>query len=777
MIALLLTLLAQPRGLEKLQAVPFTDVRITDSFWAPRRETNRKVSIPHSLDMLEKAGNMANFDLAAKHARSGYTGPVFMDSDAYKAIEAASYSLATDPDPALDKRLDSMIARIAAAQMPDGYLNTWYEVNAPDQHWTNLRDNHELYCAGHLFEAASAHYLATRKRNLLDVATKFADHIAERFGNGDGRREGYGGHPEIELALVKLWRVTGTQRYFDTARYFIDHRGDKFFAKEHNTPLDRYDGSYWQDNVPIREHREIVGHAVRAGYLFSGTVDVAAQTGDEGLLSMVDRGWKNTTGKKMYVTGGIGPSASNEGFTEDYDLPNLTAYQETCASVAMAMWNYRLSLLYGDSKYADLVELALYNGVLAGVSLDGRKFFYVNPLESRGDHHRSDWFGCACCPPNETRTLASLGGYAYARGSDSLWVNLYIQGSLDTQVGDVSVGLKVKTDYPWDGKVDLSFTRIYGKMALHLRVPGWCDSPSVAVNRKRTRATNQNGYLVVERTWEAGDKVELNLPMPARRIQSNPNVKDNVGSLALARGPLIYCLEQTDQSAPVDSISLPAAVAIKNEKSAALGGVVLLRGEGLAASRDWGGGLYRSLAAPTKVMVTAIPYYAWDNREAGSMRVWIPTNPETPIAGGAERTAKVSVSYKSGNAQPWGVNDGLEPTSSGQQPSALCHWWPHKGAEEWIQYDWDKPISATGVKVYWFDDTGRGECRYPSSWMILFKDGDTWKPVSGAKYSINSNAWCATSFDLVRTTALRLVVQMSDGWAAGVHEWKVITEE
>ena len=398
MVAVTLPLRAAPAPLARLRAVPLPDVKIADAFWLPRQETNRLVSIPINFDNLEKAGNLADLRLAAKGVREGYQGPVFMDSDLYKAMEAASYSLATHPDAGLEKKLDEIIATLAAAQQPDGYLNSYFTVKEPGKRWTNLRDCHELYCAGHMFEAAVAHFQATGKRQFLEVATKFADHIDSVFGPPP-RRLGYPGHPEIELALVKLGRATGNDRYFKLAQFFVENRGRHYFATEHRTPLDQYDGSYFQDDVPIFEHKSIKGHAVRAAYLMSGTTDVAAQTGDERLFKMLNRVWRNTTERNMYLTGGIGPSAHNEGFTVDYDLPNLTAYQETCATIALAQWNHRLALLYGDAKYADVLERALYNGVLAGVSQDGTKFFYVNPLESRGTHHRSPWFGCACCPP------------------------------------------------------------------------------------------------------------------------------------------------------------------------------------------------------------------------------------------------------------------------------------------------------------------------------------------------------------------------------------------
>ncbi|MBU6399982.1 MAG: glycoside hydrolase family 127 protein [Verrucomicrobia bacterium] len=618
----------------KLDAVPFSQVRIADAFWAPRREINERVSIPLNFKNLERSGNLENFRLAARGATNGYQGPVFMDSDLYKALEAASYCLATDPDPALAKRVDDIIALVAAAQQPDGYLDTYYTVKDPGRRWTNLRDNHELYCGGHMIEAAVANYQATGKRALLQVAIRYADYVASVFG--PGKRLGYPGHPEIELALVKLWRVTGERRYFDLARFFIENRGRKFFAQEHHIPLDRYDGTYWQDDVPIFDHQNIKGHAVRATYLLSGVTDVMRETGDPRLIAMVDRVWHNTTEKNMYITGGIGSSGRNEGFTTDYDLPNLTAYQETCASVAMVLWNHRLALLYGDARYADVLERSLYNGVLDGVALDGKRFFYGNPLASDGHYRRSGWFSCACCPPNVARTLAALGGYAYAVKNDALYVNLFIQGSANTTVAGRSLTLKVTTDYPWDGRVTFkSELASPTRFALHLRVPGWCQTATLTVNRKRVTAPRrERGYFVLDRDWRAGDTVELDLPMPVRLLAANPEVRADRGRVAIQRGPLVYCLEDCDQGAPLPSLCLPANPRMRAVREPSLlGGIVVIKGSASAAADGrWAGELYQPPPPRRPVAIQAIPYYAWGNRRAGDMEVWVPLAPPTSLA-------------------------------------------------------------------------------------------------------------------------------------------------
>ena len=768
-------------ALVKLQAVPFTDVQIRDGFWRPRQETNRLASIPVNLDNLEKAGNLENFRLAARGATNGFQGPVFMDSDVYKALEAASYSLATHRDPVFERRLDDLIATIAAAQQPDGYLDTYYIVKEPGHRWTNLRDNHELYCAGHLLEAAVAHFQATGKRTFLNVAMKLADHIDSVFGPPP-KRLGYPGHPEIELALVKLWRVTGERRYFELARFFVQNRGQHYFATEHHTPEDQYDGTYWQDDVPISEHRNIKGHAVRAAYLLSGATDVAAETGDAALLKMLNRVWRNTTERNMYITGGIGPSASNEGFTDDYDLPNLTAYQETCASVALAQWNHRLALLYGDARFADVYERSLYNGVLSGVSLDGTRFFYVNPLASAGGHHRSPWFGCACCPPNAARTIAAVGGYAYATSPDALWVNLYIQSTVKATVKGQPVSLEVTTDYPWDGKVRLKMALSKeADFGVRLRVPGWCEGASASVNGTPAASPDKaHGYLILSRTWKDGDLVQLDLPMPIRRVAANPRTKADAGLLAVQRGPLVYCWEACDQPETLSSLYLPAETELSTAREEnLLGGVVSISGQARAATEpDWSHRLYQAVSLPHPVAVKAIPYFAWDNRAPGEMRVWLPTAPTVAPVHGLEGAAKVSLSFVSGNCQPSGINDGVEPKSSGEQPAALCHWWPHKGGKEWAQYTWKQPVTVSGAKVFWFDDTGRGECRLPAAWRVEYLEGQEWKAVAArSDYTVTADKWCETSFAPITTTALRLVLEMKPGWAAGVHEWRVVEAE
>ncbi len=782
----------------RLQAVPFTQVEITSSFWGPKRDTNRLSSIAANLENLEKAGNISNLKLAAKGKDpEHYKGPLFMDSDLYKGMEAAAYTLATDYTPELDAEMDRIIDVIAHAQGEDGYINSYFTVVHPERRWTNLRDAHELYCAGHMFEAAVAHYQATGKKNFLNIATKFADYIDSVFGDEPGKRAGYPGHPEIELALMKLWKATGNDRYLKLANFFVIHRGEKFYAKEHNIPLDKYTGDYHQDMYPICDTKTIMGHAVRAAYLLSGCTDVGRETHNEDLLRMVRRVWNNTVYKNLYITGGIGPSAHNEGFTEDYDLPNASAYQETCASVAMILLNHRLGLLYGDTKYEDVLEQTLYNGFLAGVNLKGDRFFYVNPLASSGNHHRSEWFGCACCPPNVARLMASLGEYLYAENEDSLFVNQFVAGSVTTKIGGKEVKVKVDTRYPWDGTVrftmDMSEPVEFG---FYVRQPGWATQvthswPSSA------KVQSDKGYEFARRVWKKGDSVIYHFGMEPQMILANPNVKADAGMVAIKRGPIVYCLEGIDQKTELKNIYLPPETKLKPQfEKDLLGGVMVLQGDAQFADMkvNWTRTLYQPLPAETqknasgekvtqrgKTPIKAIPYYAWDNREACPMQVWLPMAPqmEAIATEGLEGSAKVELSHTSHNCYIVGINDGKTPKKSNQHPGELTHFWPRKGGEEWVSYSWDKPVETDEVRVYWFDDTGVGEIRPPVSWSLEYqKDNGEWAPVEASKpYSVELDKWIDVSFKPVKTKALRLKVKQQDKFAVGIHEWQVLPLE
>ncbi len=762
------------------QAVAFPQVRVQDTFFAQRRATNTKVTLEHALAQLEQTGTLGNFDLVAQGKHDGFQGYVFQDSDAYKALEAIAFSLAEQRDPALEAKFDAAVARIGKAQQPDGYLNTAYTVQARGPHFANLRDDHELYCAGHLFEAAAAHFQATGKRNLLDIAVKYADLLVRTFGPEEGRRAGYGGHPGIELALVKLARITNDENYLDLAKHFVLQRGSKFFATEHKQDPETYDGRYWLDHVPVLQMQAIAGHAVRAAYLMSGATDIATVTGNQELLRAVRRIWRNTIEKNVFLTGGIGPSSSNEGFTTDYDLPTYTAYQESCASIALLMWAHRLNLVTLDPAYADAAETALYNAIPAGVQLDGTKFFYVNPLASRGNHHRREWFGCACCPPNLARTFAAVGGYAYATSPDALYVNLYLQGELKTVLGGDPLGLVVTTEYPWQGTVALRIVEAPNRpVTMNLRVPGWCEQATITIADEEP-LHSRSGYVALNRTWRRGDVVKLSLPMPVRTLQADPRAEELRGRVAFQRGPIVYCLEQEDQTAAVDQlVAAPGTTLEPTFRPELLGGVTVLTGTMLAGTpAPWlGPQLYRPIAAPIATPVTLVPYAVWDNRKAGSMAVWLPQALPQPRLGGPELGAKIEVSFKNTNSDPEGLRDGLEPTRSGATPARNCHFWDHLGGTEWAQYSWDSPQRLAGCRIYWFDDTGHGACRLPKGARLLYRDGETWKPVAvqgETGVPIAKDQWCEVKFAAVQTTALRLEITQQDQWSSGILEWRIV---
>lgn len=618
----------------KYSPVPFTDVSLNDNFWAPRIEVNRTVTLPHEYQQCQNTGHINALDPSWRPAEGQQDRHIFWDSDLAKWIEAAAYSLASHSDPEVEKQIDHVVALMEKTQMPDGYLNSYFAHVAPDKRWTNLRDQHELYCAGHLIEAAVAYFQATGKRSFLDVMCRYADHIEATFGTEPGKKRGYCGHEEIELALVKLYHATQNERYLKLSQYFVDERGAQphyydIEAAARGEDQNGHTYDYFQAEMPLREQTRVAGHAVRAMYIYSAMADLAGETNDQSLLDACERLWENLCEKNMYVTGGIGSTASNEGFTFDYDLPNETAYAETCANIGLVFWNHRLLQIDCDSRYADVMERALYNGVTSGVSLDGKTFFYANPLESRGGYGRSDWFGCACCPPNIARLLASIGQYVYSGGDGEAVVHLYAQGEAKLSVNGTSVVLKQKTNYPWDGRVEISVEPEQPReFTLKLRIPGWCREAKLSVNTESIdlAGITHKGYAAISRKWTAGDLVTLDLSMPVERVCSHPTVRQDFAHTAIQRGPIVYCLEQTDNAADVWRIVLPRTSDLKSRFDAGLlGGVSVIEGEALAASDEgWQHTLYSSEPPKMeKLKIKAVPYCTWANRGAGAMRVWI----------------------------------------------------------------------------------------------------------------------------------------------------------
>jgi len=628
-----------------LTPVQFTDVSISDAFWSPRIKVNREQTIPFEYLQCQETGRVDALRLTWKPGMTPIPH-IFWDSDIAKWIEAASYSIATHPDKALDALMDEVITLINAAQQPDGYFNSHYTVVEPQNRWTNLRDNHELYCAGHMIEAAVAHYQATGKRSLLDMVCRYVDYIDSVFGPKPTQKHGYPGHEEIELALVKLYHVTGNGKYLRLSSYFVDERGrqphyyDLEARARGEDPADYWARTYeyCQSHVPVREQTKITGHAVRAMYLFTAMADLAGEIGDPSLLKTCETLWEDLTTKRMYITGGIGPSRHNEGFTRDYDLPNETAYAETCAAIGLVFWNHRLLQLDCESQYADVMERALYNGILSGVALDGKTFFYENPLESLGNHHRQKWFNVACCPPNLARLLASLGQYIYAQSETDAVVHLYVQSTGKLNVNGQAISLDQHTNYPWDGEISIKLTMAEeAQFGLRLRIPGWCRSSTIQVNGENIDVESHlvRGYARIERLWKNGDNVVLHLEMPVEKVYSHPDVREDAGYLALQRGPIVYCLEQIDNTEPLQRILVPDDAEFTSQmQPELLDGVVTISGQALTADiSDWEKKLYRLQPVHWKpCQITAIPYYTWDNRQPGQMRVWLRTNPHTPMA-------------------------------------------------------------------------------------------------------------------------------------------------
>ncbi|WP_216848873.1 glycoside hydrolase family 127 protein [Pedobacter sp. L105] len=616
-----------------IQPVSFTKVKLDDTFWLPRIETNRTVTIPASFARCENTGRVKNFEMAAAKSGKFCTKFPFDDTDIYKTIEGASYSLAMHPDAKLDGYVDSLINKIKLAQEPDGYLYTARTIDPLHPHaWSGserwVKENelsHELYDSGHLFEAAAAHYQATGKRNFLDIALRNADLLVETFG--PGKRHVAPGHEIVEMGLVRLYRITGKQDYLSLAKFFIDERGKRTYDKNNKDVWKN--GKYWQDDEPVTTQEQAEGHAVRAMYLYSGMADVAALTGDKDYIDAIDKIWDNMVGKKIYVQGGIGAVPDGERFGENYDLPNATAYNETCAAIGNVFWNQRMFLLHGDSKYIDVMEKVLYNGLISGVGLDGKSFFYTNALQiTKGFTHpalepnRSGWFECSCCPTNIARFLPSLPGYMYAQKGNDTYVNLYISGTAELKIEEQPVTIVQQNNYPWSGLLSFVVSpKEEQQFTLRFRIPGWAENKAMPtdiynfaqpvssvvtlkINGSPVKYEIQNGYAVISRSWKADDLVQLNIPMPVRKVIANNQIKDDQGKVALQRGPLMYCAEWTDNRAKINSLTVPLTTSFKPLfDSDLLNGVIKLKGGGF----------------------TAIPYYAWANRGKGEMTVWFPS--------------------------------------------------------------------------------------------------------------------------------------------------------
>ena len=786
-----------------IQPVPFTAVSFTDGLWHERQEINNRVTLPFALGQLETSKRLANFDLATdilKRRAAGENGaqhkPVteypFDDSDVFKVLEGAAFCLSVRPDPALQTQLEKIISRVGAAQEPDGYLYTWRTMHPdrPPHDWVGQNRwekdpglSHELYNLGHLYEAGVAHEQATGSRSLLDICLKSAELLQRDFGDGEPRIAP--GHQVIEMGLAKLYRKTGDKRWLDLARFFLETRGRG--------------GEYSQDHAPVLDQREAVGHAVRANYLYSGMADVAALQGEPRYLGAITAIWENVVAKKLHLTGGVGARAAGEAYGDNYELPNR-CYNETCAAIGFLFWNHRMFLMSGDAKYMDAFERTLYNGFLSGVSLSGDRFFYPNPLEydgktknNHGHAGRAPWFGCACCPPNVLRLLASLGGYAYAVRDQDVFVNLYAQGEARAEVGGHALRLAQETGYPWDGTIRITVDPAEAaRFGLRLRIPGWTRGApvpsdlytyedatpaawSIKVNGAPASAEIESGFAVLRREWRAGDRVELHLPMPVRRVSGHAKVADLAGMVALERGPVVYTFEGLDNNGSLEGLVLPPNAEPRPVvQTTLLGGVTTLEIDGATrVSRLPDGSVGE---APARLV--AIPYATWNNRGLSPMAVWLARSadkvrlPQPPTIAS---TAKVGVSFARAGMNPSALNDGLMPQNATDGFPRNFDFWPHKGGTEWVIYEFSKPERVSGATVSWFSDEGQGECRLPKAWRLLQKtEAGEWLPVPGApNYAIRKAEPVKIAFTPVVTRALKLELDLADGFSAGLYEWSV----
>ena len=776
--------------------VPFTKVKVTDSFWGQRLKASRDVTIPLAFSKCEETGRYTNFEKAANPSGSyevkGYS---FDDTDVYKTIEGASYSLQTYPNKKLVHYIDSVLDIVAKAQEKDGYLYTSRTMNpkhphewAGDKRWSKVEDlSHEFYNLGHMVEGAVAHFQATGSRKFLDIACRYADCVCREIGTKPGQVCVVPGHQIAEMALCKLYVLTGEQRYLDQAKFFLDYRGKTTIKTE-----------YSQSHKPVVEQDEAVGHAVRAAYMYAGMADVAALTGDKSYINAIDNIWNNIVEKKLYITGGIGATNNGEAFGKNYELPNMSAYCETCAAIGNVYVNYRLFLLHGESKYYDVLERSLYNGLISGVSLDGGGFFYPNPLESMGQHQRQPWFGCACCPSNIARFIPSLPGYVYAVNKRDVYVNLFMSNTSQLSVAGKGITLEQQTQYPWDGDIAIKVAaNKAGQWAMKVRIPGWVRNEVVpsnlyeftdnlrpqynitvngnAVNGKLT----DDGYFTIDRKWKKGDVVRVHFDMDPRTVRANNNVEADRGFVAIERGPLVYCAEWPDNDFDImgalvnqsPKMTVEDGTLHAKEKKVADYYIKVIKTDAQLLSFDKQGRLNTE-----DVKLSLIPYYAWCHRGSGKMRVWLSqdlssSRPEQPAT--LASLSKVTASTPAASLSA--VNDRLVPKDGTDRSMPYYHWWPKQGVTEWIAYEFPEASTVQSSTVYWYDDGPWGGCRVPKAWRIFFKnDNGEWQSVSGAdKYPTTKGTACTVNFEPVKTKSIKIEIDLPSENSAGLFEWSV----
>ena len=771
-----------------IDPVPFTSVKVTDSFWGQRLKASREVTIPLAFSKCEETGRYKNFEMAAHPSDDNkVTGYSFDDTDVYKTIEGASYLLQTYPDKKLKKYIDSVLVIVAAAQEPDGYLYTSRTMNPKHPHewagskrWEKVEDlSHEFYNLGHMVEGAIAHYQATGQRNFLDIAIRYADCVCREIGDGPDQQVRVPGHQIAEMALAKLYLVTGEQKYLDQAKFFLDKRG-------YTSRRDEYS----QAHKPVIEQDEAVGHAVRAAYMYSGMADVAALTGDTAYIHAIDRIWDNIVSKKLYITGGIGATNQGEAFGKNYELPNMSAYCETCAAIGNVYMNYRLFLLHGESKYYDVLERTLYNGLISGVSLDGGGFFYPNPLESMGQHQRQPWFGCACCPSNICRFIPSLPGYVYAVKDRDVFVNLFVANDATLKVDGKKVVLKQSTSYPWDGDINIRVDRnSAGQFAMKIRIPGWVRNKvvpsdlynysdgkrlqySVKVNGEVVDSELVNGYFTIDRKWKKGDEVSVHFDMEVRTVKANAKVEADRGRISVERGPIVYCAEWPDNNFDVLNVLMNREPEFEVvSKPELLCGINQIKTQAQTLEYDESGRLVTK-----DQTLTLIPYYAWAHRGQGNMAVWLPQEVYATRPAAIPTLAsksKIDASHKVTSLSA--ITDGLLPKDENDRTVPYYHWWPKEGTTEWISYEFPEAMTVSTSTVYWYDDGPWGGCRVPKSWKLYYKDNSgNWVEVQNPdQYTTKKGNPNTVYFDPVKTTAIKMEVVLQEKVASGVFEWEV----
>lgn len=794
-IVIIAALMALPLSAQKkshgypVSPVPFTQVKVTDHFWGQRLDASRKVTIPLAFSKCEETGRYRNFENAAHPCDTFKVGGFsFDDTDVYKTIEGASYLLQTYPDKKLVQYIDSVLNIVAKAQEPDGYLYTARTMNPKHPHewsgatrWSKEEDlSHELYNLGHMVEGAIAHYQATGSRKFLDIAIRYADCVCREVGPNQGQACVVPGHQIAEMALAKLYVLTGEQKYLDEAKFFLDYKGKTTTRNE-----------YSQSHKPVIEQDEAVGHAVRAAYMYAGMADVAALTGDKDYIKAIDAIWENIVSKKLYITGGIGATSNGEAFGKNYELPNMSAYCETCAAIGNVYVNYRLFLLHGQSKYYDVLERTLYNGLLAGVSLDGGNFFYPNPLASNGQHQRQPWFGCACCPSNICRFIPSLPGYIYAVKDKNVYVNLFLSNTATLNVAGKKVNIAQQTGYPWNGDINVIVNgNKAGTFTLKVRIPGWVRNQVVPSNlyeftdgkrlgytisvngETMSEKVDSDGYVCLTRKWKKGDKVSIHFDMEPRTVRALNLVEADCGRVAVERGPIVYCAEWPDNDFDITTTLLnqnPAFQVI--EKSDLLYGITQLKtaAQSLAYGSD-------GRLTTKDVELTLIPYYAWCHRGSGKMSVWLPQDMEAASpAKPAALADKSKTTSSSKVAAISALNDRLVPKDANDRSIPYCHWWPKQASTEWLAYEFPTATTVQSSTVYWYDDGPWGGCRVPQSWKLYYKNtAGEWTEVQGADhYTVMKGVANTVNFEPVETTAVKLEVVLPSDNSAGLYEWSV----